>query len=166
MLELTHYLNLLAACAGAIGAVVAGLSWFFERKTRRRLELENKRRIWTDISKVRGLMTDLEKDAEKFDAEPGRMQAIGKLSFMMRDLIRDACMAEKQMSIDTVRRWRRVGKLGSDWQEQLALNVLQAEEIDPSIAAELPLSYGGVDELSESNPANAGIKAKRLQVED
>lgn len=151
----SHALTLEAAAAAAtiVGLCLSTFSWVWERRTRKRLEDERQRRIWSDISKVRGLMTDLEKDEAPSSRGEGRLQAEGKLSIMLRDLIREACLAERGLDLETVSRWRAAGKLGSDWQEHLATMLLTSNELGP-----LPpgaRGYARADEL----PSGHAMKA-------
>lgn len=65
-------------------AALGLLPYFLERRRRRRLEDDQRRRVWAEISKVRGLMSDIEKDSSP---GAGALQAAGKLSNTLRDLI-------------------------------------------------------------------------------
>ena len=76
------------------------LPYLLERRRRRRLEDDQRRRVWAEISKVRGLMADIESDP---NAGPGALQAIGKLSNALRDLIHEACRMEPTLDLATVR---------------------------------------------------------------
>lgn len=140
---------------GLVGSFSGFISWLYERKSKNKLIKENSRRIWSDISKIRGLMSDLEKDSNSKVIDTGKLQAIGKLSNMLRDLIKEACQAEKRLDIKTVKSWRKLGKLGSEWQEQLALSVLLSEELDAADLESIPDLYGSWDEVPDTHPASA-----------
>ena len=133
-------------------AVLGLLPYFFERRRRRRLEDDQRRRVWAEISNVRGLMADIEKDAS---AGPGALQAIGKLSNALRDLIHEACRMEPKLDLATVRKWRATGRLASDWQEQLALQMLHAEEVPRDDVDRLMKMHGSADELPADHPMSA-----------
>ena len=152
-------IGLSASTATVIAAILTGLlgllPFFLERKKRVDTEKAFRRRVWNDISKVRGLMTDLEKDASAGVSGPGSHQAVGKLSIMLRDLLREACVAEDTMSVEVVRKWRATGKLASDWQEQLVLMMLESEEISEQDIVELTEKFGSVEELPEDHSMRA-----------
>ncbi|HWS39689.1 MAG TPA: hypothetical protein VN247_00195, partial [Arenimonas sp.] len=68
-----------------------------------------------------------------------------------RDLFREACIAEKHMSIAKVSLWRKIGKIASDWQEQLVLNLLLTDEINEADIEKLNKQLSGTDELPEGH---------------
>jgi len=108
-------------------------------------------------------MSDLEKDDEKAHLSPGINQAVGKLTFMYRDLLREALTLEKKPCIETIHNWRKVGKLGSDWQQQMALSMLLSEEIEVQKIELIEGDYGKADELptSHAHSANLNIVSER-----
>ncbi len=133
-------------------AALGLLPYFLERRRRRRLEDDQRRRVWAEISKVRGLMSDIEKDSSP---GAGALQAAGKLSNTLRDLIHEACKMEPKLSLATVRKWRATGRLASDWQEHLALQMLHAEEVPRGDEDGLMRTYGNADELPAEHPMSA-----------
>jgi hypothetical protein len=147
----------IASILGLIGTAIGFVSWLLERRARRQLEAEAKRKAWSQISKVTGLMTDLEKDLGKREGYDSILQAEGKLSFMLRDLIKDVCSAEAPVSVETIKAWRTVGKLASDWQERLALSLLLTDEIEPAGLQSLGQKYQNADELPEAHPCHAPL---------
>lgn len=144
-----------------IAAIVAGMlglvPWWLERDRRNKLVDEMRRRIWSDISKVRGLMIDLEKDHDAGLGGPSALQAEGKLTIMLRDLLREACNNEPNLSLSTVRKWRACGKLGSDWQQELVLMLLHADEMGDEELTALGSRYGALDELPEGHAMKARL---------
>jgi hypothetical protein len=145
--------------ATIVAALVAGLlglvPWWLERGRRSRLENEIRRRTWSDISKIRGLMLDLEKDHEAGLGGANALQAEGKLTIMLRDLLREACNNEPELSLATVRKWRASGKLGSDWQQELVLVLLHADEMSDAELKALGSRYGDIDELPDGHAMKA-----------
>ncbi len=133
-------------------AALGLLPYFLERRRRRRLEDDQRRRVWVEISKVRGLMADIEKDASP---GAGTLQAAGKLSNALRDLIHEACTMEPKLDLSTVRKWRATGRLASDWQENLALQMLHAEEVPQSDAERLMTAHSDADDLPAAHPMSA-----------
>ena len=47
-----------------LAATLGLLPYLMERRRRRQLEDNQRRRVWADVSKVRGLMADVEKDEQ------------------------------------------------------------------------------------------------------
>ena len=133
-------------------AALGLLPYFIERRRRRRLEDNRRRRVWAEISKVRGLMSDIERDP---DPGPGALQAAGKFSNTLRDLIHEACTLEPKLDVDTVRKWRATGRLASDWQEQIAMQMLHPEEIRVDEIDVLMSTHGDGDELPAEHPMSA-----------
>jgi len=140
---------------GLAGSIVGFFSWFSEREKRRKLEMEAKRKVWSDISKVTGLMSDLEKDLADKGSRNGVLQAVGKLSFMLRDLLKEVSLLEKQFTLKDIIQWRNIGKLASDWQEKIALMLLSTDEIDDELLDEEFKKFRDWDALPETSPAYA-----------
>ncbi|WP_419843045.1 hypothetical protein [Candidatus Poriferisodalis sp.] len=139
------WVPLLAAALGLVPYVL-------ERRHRRRLEDDQRRRVWADISRIRGLMSDIERDSTP---GPGALQAAGKLSDALRGLIHEACRLERRLDVATVRKWRATGRLASDWQEQLAMQMLHAEEVPQGDVDRLMKAHGNTDELPAEHPMSA-----------
>jgi hypothetical protein len=154
--EIVTVLGIIGSCSGFI-------SWAYERRIKRRLEKESCRRVWSDISKIRGLMSDLEKDSHPEFVDAGKLRAIGKLSNMLRDLIREACLQEGDLDIKKIKAWRKLGKLGSDWQEHLAFGVLLSDEIDYTELESMSDMFGSWDEISVEHLASAKRHAPQQQ---
>ncbi len=135
-----------------LAATLGLLPYLMERRRRRQLEDNQRRRVWADVSKVRGLMADVEKDEQP---GPGTLQAAGKLSNTLRDLLFEACASEPKLDISVVRKWRASGRLASNWQEQLVLQLLHADEIpDKEVQVLMPV-HGRGDELPPEHPMSA-----------
>lgn len=136
-----------AQIATLVSLLVATVSWALERRLRKRQEVDSRRQIWSNISKVRGLMVDLERN----DPD-GINMATGKLSFMMRDLIQEACKSEPNFSAKTIAQWRKVGKLSSDWQEHLAVMLLDMSEVSDDSLAQLSDRFSNISILPQGHP--------------
>lgn len=118
--------------SAAISILVAAISTasFVTEKRKRKSEIkEHQRQIWNNISKVRGLMSDLEKQLSQDGVDYGKHQAVGKLTFMFRDLAAQAISIEENPTIDTIKAWRNAGKIASDWQEACFINCLLTNEL-------------------------------------
>jgi len=138
-------------------AIVSAVSWGVERRKRTSERRERQRQLWSNLSKVKGLMADLEKLPADDGLDFGRHQAVGKLTFMFRDLAHEVLSLEADPTEKTIRAWRHVGKIGSDWQEQCFLNLLLSEEIT---AKDSSFSASDADELPANHPMSAAHSAK------
>ncbi|WLE98128.1 MAG: hypothetical protein QTN59_04670 [Candidatus Electrothrix communis] len=126
---MTTWLHWFSIIAGA-ASVLSFAAFLYEKLARRQAKLEETRRIWSEISKVKGIMGDVEKDIHSTGSSKRALQAHGALAILLRDLLKEAAQREKRFSLSTIRQWRGTGKLSSDWQEKLALTLLLTEEID------------------------------------
>lgn len=135
-----------------LAASLGLLPYFMERHRRQRIEDHQRRRAWAEISKVRGLMSDVEQDGEP---GPGALQAIGKLSIMLRDLLQEACALEPKLDYAVVQKWRASGRLASDWQERLVLELLHEDEIPAEAVDRLRTLHSDGDELPAEHPMSA-----------
>jgi hypothetical protein len=90
----------------------------------RRLRVEKQRKVWTQISSIKALMRLME--TEKVQT------AYGLIGEQFRDCLREAALLEDDFTVRTIKMWRRVGKLSSDWQEYQAAQLLGSSEIEAS----------------------------------
>lgn len=151
-----------ASIIGVIGTILGFLSWIYEKKKRKKLEEENNRRVWSDISKVKGLMENIESDLKKDSCLSGALMAHGNLTFMFRDLLVSAVSFEKNFSLGTIYTWRKTGKLSSDWQEKIALTILFTKEVNLDKLDEDSLNkYSSWDALPDGHPAYSKVTLKK-----
>src|SRR5712691_8034990 len=104
-MELVFWVSLIASFASIVSVPIA----IVQTLKVRRLNLEKQRKIWTQISSTKALMRHLE--AGKLDS------SYGLVCEQFRDLLREASLLEQNFSLVTISKWRKVGKLSSDWQE-------------------------------------------------
>lgn len=159
--------NLLAGACSIISIVL----WYVERKKRYEVEREEKRRIWSEICKVKALMGGLERGCDNIDdnsIQKGVLQVHGKLAFMLRDLFREAVNKERILSLETVRLWRKVGKISSDWQERIVLNLMLSEDIRMSetIDKEILNKYSDWDTIDREHPLNPNYPYEHSDAKD
>jgi len=150
-------LEQVAALVSMVVAAVSFFSWLVERFNRIQDRSERLRQIWNNLSKVRGLMSDLEKTPDANGFDHGKHQAVGKLTFMFRDLVNEAMSLESNPSLETIQKWRKVGKIGSDWQESCFINCLLTGELTSIDVAKDKLSTS--DELPKEHAMSAAAKA-------
>ena len=110
----------------------------------RRMQIERQRHLWALIASSKALMRHLERQ----DIH----QAYGLASEYFRQLLRDASILEKDFDIDTIKAWRSVGKLSSDWQERQAFMLLSTEEILKSKDKDLPPILANFDNPEPGHP--------------
>ena len=97
----------------------------------------------------------LEKEGADSGVDFGKHQAVGKLTFMYRDLVNEAISLEKKPSMETIKKWRRVGKIASDWQESCFVNCLLTSELFDGDMANITLQKS--DELPANHPMSATL---------
>jgi hypothetical protein len=143
--------NLASGIASILGFVIAVVFWWLERRARLKTLADVRRRVWAELSKVKELLGDLEKDIAdgEFGHRHGIFQAHGELTFMFRDLLKDAIKLEPDFSSKTIGQWRRTGKLSSNWQEKIAWHLALTEEV---IDCPTNPAYAIWDELPTNHP--------------
>lgn len=110
---------------GSIASIIGVIIYFFQRKHIRSLEKQNERNIWKQIAASKALMRHLERE----DIH----QAYGLACEQFRDLIKEASLIERNFDIRTIKLWRKVGKLSSDWQERQSLMLLSTKDISKGV---------------------------------
>lgn len=148
-----------SALVSILVALASFFSWVIERIRRINDRNEHARQVWNNISKVRGLMADLEKEPSTSGFDHGKHQAVGKLTFMFRDLANEAISLEKRPSLKTINRWRNAGKIASDWQETCFVNCLLTSELSDEATANKLLQ--NKDELPPDHSMSAATKNKQ-----
>ena len=93
-----------------------------------------KRRLWLYLSSTKSMMSDCERGL-------GNDILWRRLGLQFRMLLSESVLMEKDFSIKTIRLWRKTGKLSSEWQEHLALQLLNTSEIKEEDAEELDEIY-------------------------
>lgn len=110
-------LDLAAQAATIFGLILAFFAFLRERRDRKSLERVAQIRVWSDIARLRALMTDLEKPTDPDGFDFGKHQAVGKLTSMYRDKVSQVFQMSDNISAIDIQRWRKTGKICSDWQE-------------------------------------------------
>lgn len=126
-------MNELAAVFGILGslATVAGTAFgIVQRRQRIQADAIRKANVWTSLSKLKALMRNLENDELKM-AHQNSLD-------LFRSLLTEAVLHEPRFTVDTVKRWRKTGRLASDWQERQALLLVDTDALEPETISELP----------------------------
>ena len=137
----------------SLASILSLLAYFFERFLRKTAEKNETQRIWSEISKIKGIMVDVERDIQANTISSGALQAHGALTMLFRDLLKEAVQREKKFSIHTITIWRKTGKLSSDWQEKLALTLLHTDQIRLSESDDIDLEkHQSADAVPHDSP--------------
>jgi len=139
------------------GVFVSTVSLCFAIVQTKRLaksESEQKRKLWSLIATSKALIEDFEhKDMNK---------ALGKVYELYRFLLREAILIENNFNLKTAQKWRKVGKLSSDWQFRQSLMLLDTKEINDKIVDDLSIDFQIWDSMIEDHELNH--HGRRLEV--
>ena len=115
---------------GYIGIFGALIGWLYQLKRasdNRQMEL---RGLWEDISVIKAVMGEIETSDSKAKKMPYEIyQAHGELATLFRSVLTRIISKEPKMTLETINKWRKVGKLGSDWQQKCAMAILLSDEL-------------------------------------
>jgi hypothetical protein len=114
--------TLLGTLASLASLMVAGVQTIRLRQLRRRVNAD----IWGSVATVRAMIQKLE---ENSDWNAPVAQVYGNLTQLFRHLIRQAALDEDHFTEGTIEKWRKAGKLTSDWQEAQARQFLPSSVI-------------------------------------
>jgi len=139
---------------GYIGFFGALIGWLYQWKRsadNKQLEL---RGLWEDISVIKEVMGEIEKADSKAKKMPYEVyQAHAELSILFRSVLTRIISKEPKMTLETIEKWRKVGKLGSDWQQKCAMAILLSNELTKK---ELDLidekKYSTWEQLNHNSP--------------
>lgn len=144
--------NLIVGVTTLITAFISIVGWIYEFKKRKKLQQLDKIHIWSQISKTKGIMNDIEKGLVNEPNDKYLLQSHAGLVMVLRDLFEKAILAEKDFSINTIELWRTSGKTSSDWQEKIVLTLADSNGLN-GIKEEYKNKYGYWDELDSEHPA-------------
>jgi hypothetical protein len=128
-----------------------------ERRERKNLERKAQILVWSDIAKLRGLMTDLEKNVGEDGLDFGKHQAVGKLTSMYRDKIRQVYELSPTIAPSDVQAWRKSGKIASNWQEACFWEAFPQDSLKAHDITE-PSLFSSLDELPDTHSMAAKPK--------
>lgn len=133
-MDVYQIIGIVSSIATIISVPIAIIQTFRNRK----LKSESKRRIWAQIETIKAIMRCL--DHREIDF------TYGLANEQFRLLLTEASLLEKNYSLETIKKWRKIGKLSSDWQERNALMLLETEMINEKI--DVSESFSKYDEGS------------------
>lgn len=145
---------------GYIGFLAALLGWVHQwRKSRddKRQELRN---LWGNISVIKAVMGEIESAEERYrnnatkdckDLPHEIFQAHAELAVLFRSTLARAMTIEGNITLKTVVKWRKSGKLGSDWQQKCAMTILLTDELIDEELENLDEKYSTWDAIDNEN---------------
>jgi hypothetical protein len=122
MFDLTAIVGTVASC---VGLAVGLLQTIRLRELRRHTTSD----VWLSIRTTGSILGKLE-TAPSYRNDPKVAEAYGKSIELFRHLLRQAALAERSYTEETIKRWRSAGKIHTDWQEAQARNFLATDFID------------------------------------
>jgi len=110
-------------------ASVAGLSAALTQSVRlKQLKRRINADVWLSIRTVSSMINKLE-TSSSLKQDSNIDQVYGRTVDLYRHLLKKAVLEEKAFSEDTISKWRKVGKLYTDWQVSQARQFLQTNDI-------------------------------------
>lgn len=144
-------MDIILAILSVLGFVIAIYQTYIaivQTRKSQKLEKQRELNLWNQIASMKAMMRHLErKDVH---------QAYGLVCEQFRNLLKQAAFEEKDFNVKTIKLWRRVGKLSSDWQERQALMLLDTKGIEeainnPELSANIPISPSTFDDPPENH---------------
>ena len=148
-----------ADIAGYIAFVGALLGWFYQWKKSHDDRKQELRVIWDNISTVKAIMEEVESSILRNSSGEVRFeiyQAHAQLAVLFRNLLARAIAREGKVTLKTISKWRKAGKLGSDWQQKCAMTLLFSEELEGRELEELDERYAIWEAIDNSSPLGSG----------
>ena len=137
---------------GYIGIFGALIGWLYQLKRasdNRQMEL---RGLWEDISVIKAVMGEIETSDSKAKKMPYEIyQAHGELAILFRSVLTRIISKEPNMSLKTINKWRKVGKLGSDWQQKCAMIILLSDELTEKELDEMDEKYSNWEHINHKS---------------
>ena len=144
---------------GGLASIVSVPFAIYQTLINRKLKDEQRRNIWQRIETTKSMMRAL--DEEQLDF------AYGLTVEQFRTLFREAVLLEDKFSLETINKWRKIGKISSDWQQKNAMILLKTNEITEGIEVDEKFSINdnenkynrqlkktATNSENESNPKN------------
>jgi len=137
---------------GYIGFLGALIGWLYQWKKAsdsKQLEL---RGLWEDLSVIKAVMGEIETADTMAKRMPHDIyQAHGELAILFRSVLTRIISKEPKVTLETIEKWRKVGKLGSDWQQKCAMAVLLSEELTQKELDKIDEKYSTWEQLNHNS---------------
>ena len=135
-------LSVLGTMASIAGLAIAGVQSIRLRELKRRTNAD----VWLTIRTTASIIATFEDSASR-KTDPNVGEAHAKAVELYRHLMKQAVLDERNFSGRTINRWRSVGKVHTDWQEDQAWHFVPTEAISPvKRVATLPEPERSTDE--------------------
>lgn len=141
------------AYIGFIGALVG---WLYQWKKNRDSRKQELRSIWDNISVIKAAMSEIESAESKCrsgeletcsDLPHEIHQAHTQLADLFRNTLTRVISREGKVTLITIKKWRKSGKLSSDWQQKCAMTILLTEELTNKELNDLDEKYSTWDAI-------------------
>jgi hypothetical protein len=124
-MDISLQIGFIGTLASLAGLFVAGLQTIRLSELRRRTNAD----LWHSIGMVRSMMVELESCSAFKQGDGDVKQSYGTLIELFRLLLKGAVLDERRFTEETINRWRRSGRLATDWQEKQARRFLRTPQI-------------------------------------
>ena len=134
---------------GFFGALIGWLYQWKRASDNKQIEL---RGLWEDLSVIKAVMGEIEQADSKTKRMPYEIyQAHGELAILFRSVLTRIISKEPKMTLETINKWRKVGKLGSDWQQKCAMAILLSDELTKKELDEIDEKYSTWEQLKHNS---------------
>jgi len=106
---------------GSIASIVSIPMAIYQGLELARIKKEKRRKIWTQINIAKSVLRRLEQGSIE--------RTYQAASDMYRFLLQEAVLLEEKYEFETIKKWKTVGKISSEWQEFHALSLLNTAEM-------------------------------------
>lgn len=141
---------------GYIGFVGALLGWLYQLKRNQYEKHQELRGLWDNISAIKAAMGKIERAESKNKKLPHEIyQSHSVLSVLFRNLLTRVITREDNVTLETISKWRKTGKLGSDWQQKCAMTILLTDELTEKELSELDEKFSQWETIFTASPLNS-----------
>ena len=144
---------------GYIAFFGALIGWLFQWKKNNDNKKQEIRMLWDSISTIKSAMEEIEsailRNKEvKFPYEIYQTHA--QLAVLFRNTLTRAISREGKVTLKTIKKWRKCGKLASDWQQKCAMTILFTEELSNKDLDDLDEKYSSWEGLDNTSALGSG----------
>ena len=149
-----------ADIVGYIGFFIALVGWIYQWRKRQDDKKQELRSIWENISIIKTIMAEIESGEEQLGKNKAKdckdlphevYQAHAELAILLKNTFARAIAREKNVTLKTIIKWRKSGKLSSDWQQKCAMDILLTDELIEDELENLDEKYSTWDAIDHSN---------------
>lgn len=137
-------MDILIGIVGLLASVCGLLVGGIQTLRIRNLKREENADVWLTIRILQNVFYHLNKDNLKNENNNVGRAYEAALS-IFRTQLKRAVMNERNYTLETIEKWKRVKKISTTWQEKQALGFLETEKIDQTITSEQGASADTAD---------------------